>query len=191
LPEAKLPSYPAYRIAALVKDDSTRTKVTVAACKTAFNELKAFMQDFKRRYFIKPPLADADFVSLGLRPPDSTHTPIEPPKEGPTFSIVQMGPRALGVIFRNGESGRKGSKPYGVEGARIYYYISDVPITDQKQLRFSEWATKCPHVFHFSEAVVNPRCGFTSGVLRFAQNSIPKPARGLGIACRFAPFFVY
>jgi hypothetical protein len=114
--------------------------------------LKAGMQDFKRRYFIKPPLTDADFVSLGLRPPDSTHTPIEPPKEGQTFSVVQMGPRALGVVFRNGESGRKGSKPYGVEGVRIYYYISDVPITDQKQLRFSEWATKCPHVFHFSEA---------------------------------------
>jgi hypothetical protein len=136
---------------ALVKDDNTRTKVTISACNTAMKALVAGMQDFKRRYFICPPLTDDDLVSLGLKPHDSTHTPIEPPKEGPTFSVVQMGPRALGIIFRNGETGRKGSKPYGVEGVRIFYGFSEEPVTDQKQLPFSEWGTKCPHIIHFSE----------------------------------------
>jgi hypothetical protein len=136
----------------LVKDDSTRTRVTVAQCKAAFDALKAFMRDFKRRYFIKPPLTDADFISLGLRPPGSTRTPITPPKDGPEFSIVQMGRGAVGIVYWDGEMGKKGSKPHGVEGARIFYGISGTPITDQELLPKSERATKCPHIIRFTEA---------------------------------------
>jgi hypothetical protein len=40
--------------------------------RAAFAALEEFVRDFKRRYFIKPPLTDADFISLGLRPPGST-----------------------------------------------------------------------------------------------------------------------
>jgi hypothetical protein len=137
---------------ALIQDESTRTRVTVAECKAAFNALKAFMRDFKRRYFIKPPLTDADFISLGLRPPSSTRTPVTPPKDGPEFSIVPMGRGAIGILYWDGMSGKRGSKPHGVEGVRIFYRVSDVPITDQEQLTKSVWATKCPHIIRFTEA---------------------------------------
>jgi hypothetical protein len=134
---------------ALVKDESTRTKVTVAACKRVINELIAGMQDFKRRYFIKPPLTDEDFASLGLKAPKSTHTPIDPPESGPLFTIVQVGPGALGILYWDGMSGKKGSKPKGVEGVRVHYGFSKVPIKDPELLTKSEWATKCPHIIHF------------------------------------------
>jgi hypothetical protein len=131
-------------------NESTRTPVTIARCKTMFGQLTEFMRYFKRHYFLSPPLTEADFVSLGLRPPDPHPTPVPPPKTAPLFSIDQTGPGALGIVFRNGEEGKKGSKPDGVEGARIYYGFE--PVTDQRQLPFSEWATKCPHVFRFPEA---------------------------------------
>jgi hypothetical protein len=137
---------------ALIQDDSTRTRVTIAECKAAFDALKAFMRDFKRRYFIKPPLTDADFISLGLKPPNSTRTPVKPPKDGPVFSIIQMGRGALGILYWDGMAGKKGSKPEGVEGVRIFYGVSGVPVTDQEQLPKSEWATKCPHIIRFPEA---------------------------------------
>ncbi|MDR1095141.1 MAG: hypothetical protein LBL31_01985, partial [Spirochaetaceae bacterium] len=137
---------------ALVKDKSTRTPVTVARCKAAFDALKAFMRDFKRRYFLCPPLTDEDLVSLGLKPHAKHHTPVKPPETAPEFSIVQMGPGAIGIVYWDGEKGKKGSKPEGVEGARVYYCVSDVPITDQRKLPFSEWATKCPHIIRFPEA---------------------------------------
>jgi hypothetical protein len=137
---------------AVVEDVNTRTPVTVAQCKAAFEALEEFMRDFKRRYFIKQPLTDADFISLGLRAPDSTRTPITPPEEGPEFSIVQTGPGALGIVYWDGATGKKGSKPHGVEGARVYYGFSDGAVTDQTKLPFSEWATKCPHIIRFTEA---------------------------------------
>jgi hypothetical protein len=48
-------------------------------CKEAFNALIAVMRDMKKRYFLKPPLLDSDFVSLSLNPPGAPSTPIPAP----------------------------------------------------------------------------------------------------------------
>jgi hypothetical protein len=51
------------------KNENSRTPVATAWCKKTFDALSVFMRDFKRRYFLSPPLTDADFVSLGLTSP--------------------------------------------------------------------------------------------------------------------------
>jgi hypothetical protein len=58
---------------------SERNAVLNQKVRTAFGELTDFMRDAKRRYFFMPPLSEADWVSLGLRLPDTTPTPIGPP----------------------------------------------------------------------------------------------------------------
>ncbi|MDR3147342.1 MAG: hypothetical protein LBU00_03065, partial [Treponema sp.] len=50
------------------KNETTRTPVTTAQCKEAFDALTACMRDFKRRYSLSPPLLDSDYISLGLTP---------------------------------------------------------------------------------------------------------------------------
>jgi hypothetical protein len=55
-------------------------------------------------------------------------------------------------VYRNGSKGKKGSRPPGVTGARIYYGVFDSPITDQEQLPASVWATRCPHSITFRES---------------------------------------
>ncbi|MDR2515756.1 MAG: hypothetical protein LBC88_00050, partial [Spirochaetaceae bacterium] len=57
------------------RNETTRTPVATARCREAFEALAAGMRDFKRRYFLEPPLSDADLVSLGLKPPDRNPTP--------------------------------------------------------------------------------------------------------------------
>jgi hypothetical protein len=58
---------------------SSRTVVVTAQCKAAFAALTKKMRFFKSRYFVSPPLIDADFISLGLKPHDAKPTPIPPP----------------------------------------------------------------------------------------------------------------
>jgi hypothetical protein len=58
---------------------SARTVVVTAQTKAAFVVLIEKMRFFKSRYFLSPPLLDADFVSLGLKPRDTKPTPIPPP----------------------------------------------------------------------------------------------------------------
>jgi len=58
---------------------SSRTAVITARCKECFDKLTAKMRDIKRRYFLTPPLADADYVELGLKERDKTSTPVPAP----------------------------------------------------------------------------------------------------------------
>ena len=61
-----------------VAKSSERTTEINIRCKETFDALTAKMIDIKKNYFLKPPLADADFASLGLSPPDAVpgHTPV-------------------------------------------------------------------------------------------------------------------
>jgi hypothetical protein len=52
----------------VAKNETTRTPVATARCKAAFEALERYMWDMKRRYFLSPPLTDADLISLGLKP---------------------------------------------------------------------------------------------------------------------------
>jgi hypothetical protein len=134
---------------AVIQNESTRTPVSIAACRSAFVALEVCMRSFKRQYFHIPPLTVVDFASLGLKAPDTTRSPVTAPGTAPGFSVVQMGPGAIGIVYWDGMTGKKGSKPKGVEGARVYYLVSGVPITDPSLLAFSKWATKCPHIIRF------------------------------------------
>lgn len=58
---------------------SERTTVVTAHCKAAFGRLAAFMRNLKTRRFFTPPLSDADYTSLELKPKTTVKTPILPP----------------------------------------------------------------------------------------------------------------
>jgi hypothetical protein len=64
----------------LVKIPATdRTPTLTAELRTATSDLKALMRDIKRRFIFSPPLTEAELISLGLQPKDSTPTTVTPP----------------------------------------------------------------------------------------------------------------
>jgi hypothetical protein len=127
------------------------TPVDTEAKNDAKKAAEAAVRPFVAQYLRFPPVTNEDRTAMGIPNHDTHPTPIKPPETRPSFSIVQMGPGTLGIIYRNGDKARKGSKPAGVEGARIYYGFFDGPLTDQKLLPASVWATKCPHLIRFRE----------------------------------------
>jgi hypothetical protein len=128
------------------------TQVDTEAKNNAKDTAKALIRLFVNQYLRFPPVTNEDRTAMRI-PNRAPHPkPVKPPEKGPSFSIIQLGPGMLGIIYRNGEKGRRGSKPEGVAGARIYYGIFGEPVTDQEQLPASKWATRCPHVIRFREA---------------------------------------
>jgi hypothetical protein len=121
------------------------TKAKNSAKKTATKVAQLFVNRFLRY----PPVTNEDRAAMRIPNQDEHPSPIKPSETGPLFSISIVGPGTLGIVFRNGDKGRKGSKPHGVEGVRIYYGFE--PVTNQKYLPFSEWGTKCPHLLRFPE----------------------------------------
>ena len=103
------------------KNETTRTPVATAQCKEAFDTLTAFMRDFKRRYFLSPPLLDSDYVSLGLKPHDPIHTPSGPSTAQVTVETYLLGRHELGVkiIYVTGTASDPANK-----GCRIWYSVA-------------------------------------------------------------------
>ncbi|MDR1220950.1 MAG: hypothetical protein LBK73_15270 [Treponema sp.] len=102
------------------RNETTRTPVATARCKTAFDALTAKMRDMKKRYFYMPPLTEADLVSLGLKVPDSTHTPSHVPTAHAAVETFLTGRHELGlrIVFVDGSPDDPANK-----GFRVWYKV--------------------------------------------------------------------
>jgi hypothetical protein len=132
------------------KNEATRTPVITAQCKTAFEALTAKMRDSKKRYFYVPPLADADLVSLGLKPQDSSaHTPAGAPTAQVTGETYLVGRHELGVkiVYVTGDPNDKANK-----GFRIWYQVlapGETPPSDPEELTKSFYTKRKKDVIEF------------------------------------------
>jgi hypothetical protein len=98
-------------------NETTRTAVVNAQCRAAFHAMVELMQDTKRRYFLSPPLTEADFVSLGLKPRDTTYTHGGVPTSQAKAEPFLAGRQQLGIRieFTFGDPKDKANK-----GFRVY-----------------------------------------------------------------------
>jgi hypothetical protein len=103
------------------QNESTRTSVSTAQCKAAFETLTEKARDIKRRYFLVPPLDDPALISLGLKPHDSTPTPSGTPTAQVIIETYLVGRHELGVkiIYVTGNPADAANKGY-----RIWYSVT-------------------------------------------------------------------
>jgi hypothetical protein len=88
-------AYSAAKVLLEKATSSERTAVITAECQAAFKVMTDTMRDFKRRFFLSPPLQDpADYVRLGLKAPDNTPTKTGAP-------TAQVGQKAYGFLSRS------------------------------------------------------------------------------------------
>jgi hypothetical protein len=131
------------------KNETTRTPVATAQCKEAFDVLTAAMRDMKRRYFLTPPLTDADYVSLGLKPHDGTSTPSGPPTAQVRVDTYLVGRHELGVkmIYVTGSPGDPANK-----GFRVWYRVvgpGETPPATPEDLRKSFFTKRKKDLIEF------------------------------------------
>jgi hypothetical protein len=120
---------------------AARTPALNAQIRTAEKDLTKAMRDVKKRYFHAPPLADADFVSLGLRPKDTTPTNVGRPTGVPALSVTYDKTGRINVHIKVVEGATTDARTnYGFQ---IYYGAfaagSEMPASgeDLRQRRFS------------------------------------------------------
>jgi hypothetical protein len=131
------------------KNETTRTPVATAQCKEAFDALIAHMRDFKRRYFLSPPLLDSDYISLGLKPHDPTPPPSGVPTAQVTVETYLVGRHELGLrlIYVDGSPSDPANKGY-----RIWYSVvapGETPPASPKELRNSFYTKRKKDVIEF------------------------------------------
>jgi hypothetical protein len=134
---------------ATAQNETTRTPVSNALCKEAFDALTGFMRDFKRRHFLTPPLLDSDLVSLGLKPHDPHPTPSTTPTAQVAVETYLVGRHELGVriVYVAGDPDDKANK-----GCRIYYSViapGETPPLKPEELRQSFYTQRKKDLIEF------------------------------------------
>jgi hypothetical protein len=132
------------------RNETTRTPVATAQCKTAFEALTAKMRDIKRRYFFSPPLLEADFTALGLKPRD---TVVSAPSGNPTAQVTietfLVGRHELGIkiLYLTGNPSDTANKGY-----RLWYSLvasGESPPENPEELRRSFFTKRKKDVIGF------------------------------------------
>jgi hypothetical protein len=131
------------------KNETTRTPVATAQCKAAFEALAAAMRDFKRRYFLEPPLTPPDFIALGLHPRDTTPTPSGTPSAQVTVETYLVGRHEVGVkmIYVTGNPADTANRGY-----RLWYSVTaqgETPPANPDDLRKSFFTKRKKDIIEF------------------------------------------
>jgi hypothetical protein len=151
---------------AAAKNETTRTPVATARCREAFEALTDKMRDIKRRYFLEPPLTEADLAALGLDRRDPHPTPSGVPTATqllygnywPEFCRRQnsqairhsrIARHELGVkiVYVTGSPADPANK-----GFRIWYSViapGETPPADPEDLRKSFYTTRKKDLIEF------------------------------------------
>jgi hypothetical protein len=134
---------------ALANAPATRTVITIAAAKKARKALEAHMRYLKRVYidpgFESGVLTRSDYISLGLTPHASTHTPVAVPTSRPQlFDVKELGGFAVEVYFKDEHIEHSQAVPYGYNGCFVNYYYGPEQVTDVKQLPLTQLFTASP-----------------------------------------------
>ncbi len=134
---------------AAAKNEETKTSVTTAQCKQAFDVLTAAMRNIKKRWFFVPPLTDADIISLGLKPRDTNPTPSGAPTGQAGIETYLIGRHQLGVkiTLLTGKPDDPANK-----GWRIWYSLTshgETPPANPEELNKSFFTKKKKDVIDF------------------------------------------
>ena len=135
---------------AIAVPDGSRNAITNAQLKMAFEQLTAEMRDIKKRYLYNPPLTDADFAALGLKPKDVNPTPVAPPTGQAEADISYPGRTQLQLQIQHIAGTPLDAKAN--YGYRIYfgaYTAADTPPATGKDLRESKFTRQKKNLFTF------------------------------------------
>ena len=135
---------------ATAQNETTRTPVATAQCRAAFEALAEKMRDIKRRYFLEPPLTDADIISLGLKPHDTIHTLSGTPTAQVTVETYLVGRHELGIkiVYVTGNPHDAANKGY-----RIWFSVAaqgDTPPANPQDLRDSFYTKRKKDLMEFA-----------------------------------------
>jgi hypothetical protein len=108
--------------------------------------LRVFNNEFVR---YSTAVSDEDKIALGNKPYNPP-SPIPDPPTRPEFSIKILDIMRLAIHFRDQGSSTK-AKPYGMDGAVIYWAILDHVPAGIEELTNSVLATRTPHILEFTE----------------------------------------
>jgi hypothetical protein len=132
-------------------DSPAKTAIIVAEKNAARKTLIGLIRGLVNFQLKNPIITDAQRIAMGLHVHDTTPTTIPAPVSRPEFDIDVLDLRRLKVNFRDMGATTK-AKPYGINGAVIFYALLDTPPASTAALTRNVLATRTPFTLEFTES---------------------------------------
>jgi len=126
------------------------SEVANARVRQAFTDMIRFMRHIRERSFFTPPMKEADWLRLGMRPPDGIRTDHTVVTEVVEFEISLRNIREILVSFRIKGADHR-AKPPGYDGAVVIWDILDSPPSGTTALTQHTMASRTPHAIQFTD----------------------------------------
>jgi hypothetical protein len=164
---------------------SQRTPVTTAQCKMAFEALVEKMRYIKKRWFIAPPLTEANFAALGLTYPDYHRTEIPPPKNQAGLEIIKWAPHEVAVRWFTAVVMNENEAAYGV---RVFYGLVDARAAGDTSGKLTT-ERLADNVYVLSRPPASPKDLPNSFFTRRKKDILSLPPEASGLTCYLAAHF--
>jgi hypothetical protein len=133
-----------------LKPAGSRSPADNAELRAAINEMVACMRDIKKRYFYSPPLTEADFLRLGLKPKDVEPTSVPAPAGQAKVETRYAGPAQLEAIVSHVEGTAFDLKT--IHGYQLAFMLCDAdqtPPASGKEFTESKFSRRKKFPFTF------------------------------------------
>ena len=131
-------------------DSPLKNAIIEAEKKAARKKLEKVIRELAGFRLKNPIITDVQRLALGLHVRDTTPTTIPVPVTRPEINIEVFDVRRLKIRFHDKGSDSK-AKPYGTNGAVIFYAVLDAPPASPAELTRSVLATRTPHLLEFAD----------------------------------------
>jgi hypothetical protein len=131
-----------------LKPEGERSQADNAEIRAATDALVACMRDIKKRSFYTPPLTEADFLRLGLKPKDTTPTPVPAPTGQAEVKTGYAGPAQLYAFVSHLEG--TAFDPKTVHGYKLAFKLCDAgqtPPASGKEFTETKFSRKKKFLF--------------------------------------------
>jgi hypothetical protein len=135
---------------AFSKTSGPHTPVDTEAKNNAKGAAEAAIRPFVNQYLRFLPVTNEDRSALEIPNHDAIRTTIPPPATRPEFDLRIRDIRRIDVDFWDLGSESK-AKPYGIQGAVVYWLIQETAPVRPEELGNSTLATRTPHTLTFEE----------------------------------------
>lgn len=143
----------AYALAlSVATSELTRSKPTIIQKNQAKSVAIELCRSYAQQIKMNAGVDDADKVAIGVRPINTTRTPIPAPGTLPVLNIVGGTPGSQTLRYADSMDPTRRAKPFGVENIQLYVAIGDEPVASPDQAEYHGAFTKNPIGVAFSPA---------------------------------------
>ena len=136
----------------VTSNPATRTAVTVNVKSSSRDAAEAVVRQYAAQIRVNAGITDANKIAIGVRPVNTSRTPVPVPATSPLLNIVEVTPGVQHLRYADSATPDSGAKPFGAASLQLFVAVGTVAVVDPAAALFRAACTRNPVEVAFEAA---------------------------------------